>query len=229
MPKLPRTGAGYQCLYEREFTLLEVTASLGLKPLSKKAQRQIRERLGFAIATWEEPHPAIEIDDIVRLLKRHACSLDKVARLGAVAKGGRCRTEEIETAVRVAQALSEIPAVSSLGSAYDYLEDFCDRALVIASACLTAAKELQLTRGIAGRPPHHWYDEFTAILLDICKQNRIEPTAGLDRSSGKPVGGLYEVAAAFERLLLPKMRSSTSQALIKRLQRSLERLTAEPA
>src|SRR5262245_41876497 len=161
---------------------------------------------------------------VARLLKSRASSLDKVAQLGAVAKGGICRTDEIETAVRVAQALSEIHSVSSRGSAYDYLKDFGDRALLIASACRAAAEKLQLAKGIGGRPLQHWHDEFTAILLDSCERNRIEPTARLDRISGEAIGGLYKVAVAFERLLLPKMRSRTPQALVKRLQRSLKRL-----
>src|SRR5262245_15672991 len=122
------------------------------------------------------------------------------------------------------QALSEIPSVSSLSSAYDYLQDFGDRALVIASACRTAAEKLQLPNGIGGRPRQHWHDEFTAILLGICEQNGLEPTAGLDRTTGKPVGDVYEFAVAFERLLWPEMRARTPQALVKRLQRSLRQL-----
>src|SRR5262245_41625868 len=179
MAKLPRTGVAYQSLYQQKCALSEVIENLGLKRLSKKAERQLRQRLGFAIAKWEEPYPAIEIDDVARLLKSRASSLDKVAGLGAVAKGGIFCTDAIETAVRGAQALSEIPSVSSLSSAYDYLEDFGDRALVIASACRT--EKLRLAKGIGGRPLQHWHDEFAAILLDICEQNRIEPTARLDR------------------------------------------------
>src|SRR5262249_53270699 len=117
MAKLPRTGVAYRSLYQQKCTLSEFIERLGLKRLSKKAERQLRQRLGFAIAKWEEPYPAFEIDDVARLLKSRASSLDKVAQLGAVAKGGICRTDEIETAVRVAQALSEIHSVSSRGSA----------------------------------------------------------------------------------------------------------------
>jgi hypothetical protein len=116
------------------------------------------------------------------------------------------RTEEIETTVRVAQALSEAPSFGSLEAAYAYLEDFGDRVLMIASACQTAAKSLQLTKATGGRSPYHWHDEFTAILLGICKQNRIEPTVRLDRISGEAVGDLYRIALAFERLLLHAMR-----------------------
>jgi hypothetical protein len=168
-------------------------ASLGLKPLSKKAERKLRDRLGFALAMWEEPYSAVEVKDIVSSLKSHAKRLDKFAPLAAVAKGGFSRSDEIEVACRLAQILSE-------------------------------AKRLQLTKGKSRRSPYDWYDEFAAVLLDVCKHNNIEPTVAIDRSSDEPVGGLAEVASGFERLLLPKMRSRTPSAMVKRLQRSLARL-----
>ena len=60
-------------------------------------------------------------------------------------------------------------------------------------------------------------------LLDVCQQNKIKPTIGFDSSSDEAVGTLSKIAAAFERLLLPKMRSPASEAMVKRLQRSLRR------
>jgi hypothetical protein len=64
MAKLPRTGVAYRSPDEREVTLAEIVASLGLKPLSKKAEREIRDRLGFALATWDEPYTALQIKDV---------------------------------------------------------------------------------------------------------------------------------------------------------------------
>jgi hypothetical protein len=61
MAKLQGTGAAYQCLYEKDCTLSEVMASLGLKPVSRKAERTIRERLGFALAKWEEPYSQLKL------------------------------------------------------------------------------------------------------------------------------------------------------------------------
>jgi hypothetical protein len=80
------------------------------------------------------------------------------------------------------------------------------------------------TKGQSGKSRYGWYDEFTAVLLDVCRQNNIKPTVRIDRISGEPVGTLFKIAAAFERLLLPKMRSPSSEAMVKRLQRSLRRL-----
>ena len=77
MAKLPRTGAAYQCLDERDTTLAKIVASLKLKPLSKKAEREIRNRLGLALAKWEEPYTALQIKDVVGALKAHAKKLTK--------------------------------------------------------------------------------------------------------------------------------------------------------
>ena len=68
MAKLPRTGVAYQCLYEQEHSLSEVMASLGLKPLSTKAARGLRERLGFALGKREEPCAGVEVDDVAQLI-----------------------------------------------------------------------------------------------------------------------------------------------------------------
>jgi len=141
-----------------------------------------------------------------------------------VAKGGFSRSQEIEVACRLAQILSEDSTVGSLAAAHAYLADFGDRAAMIASACRSAAKRLEPIKGKGGKHRYDWYDEFTAVLVEICKQNKIEPTVGLDRVTGEAVGVLSAVASAFERLLLPSMRSRTPSAMVKRLQRSLKRI-----
>ena len=228
MAKLPRTGVGYQFLYERDCTLPQVMASLGLKPLSRKAERKIRDRLGFALAKWEEPYSPVEVKDIVSSLNSHAKRLDEFAPVAAVAKGGFNRRHEIEVACRLAQILSEDSTMGSLAAAHAYLADFGDRAALIVSACRSAAKRLQPIRGKGGGSPYVWYDEFTAVLLDICKENNLEPGVGIDRGSGEPVGGLAKVASGIERLLLPRLRSPTPEAMVKRLKRSLGRLSRRP-
>ena len=224
MAKLPRTGVAYQCLYEPDVTLAEIVASLGLKPLSKNAEREMRDRLGFALAKWEEPNTALQIKDVVSSLNAHAKRFDEIAPLGTITRTGFAREPDIAVSGQVVQVLMSNPAIGSLEAAHEYLRDFCLRAGVIASGCRAAASSLQSTKGHSGKPRYDWYDDFTAVLLYVCKQNKIEPTVGIDRISGKPVGTLSKIAPAFERLLLPKMRSPASEAMVKRLQRSLRRL-----
>jgi len=224
MAKLPRTGVAFQCLYEQERSLSEVMASLGLKPLSKKAERRLRERLGFALGTWEEPCARVEVDDVASSLTSHAKGLEKIARLAAVGKGGMHLSEDIEGACRLAAALSKDSTIGSLAAAQVYLADFSGPATIVASACRSAAKKLQPISGKGGGTPYLWYDEFAAVLLEICKTNKLLPSVRIDRGSGEPVGDLAKVAAGFEMLLPPRMRSPTPEAMVKRLQRSLRRL-----
>ena len=192
--------------------------------LRKKAEREICFRLGVALAKWEEPKTALQIKYVVGSLNAHAKRLDKLASLGTITRMGLAHKKNIETSGRLARCLTLNPAIGSIEAAHAYLEDFCDRAGVIASGCRAAATSLQSTKGQSGKSRYGWYDEFTAVLLDVCKQNNIEPTIGFDSSSDEAVGTLSKIAAAFERLLLPKMRSTASEAMVKRLQRSLRRL-----
>lgn len=108
-------------------------------------------------------------------MNSHANTLDKIAPLAAVAKGGMYRGEEIEAACRLGQILSEDPTVGNVAVAHAYLADFGHRAAIIASACRSAAKRLQPTKGKGGRSSYDWYDDFTAMMLDICKSNNIKP------------------------------------------------------
>ncbi len=224
MAKLPRTGVAYQCLYEYDGTLAELIASLGLKPLSKNAERKIRNRLGFALAKWQEPNTALQIKDVVSSLNAHAKRLDELAPLGTVTRMGFAREPDIAASGQLVQVLMSNPAIGSVQAAHEYLRDFCDMAGIIGAACRAAVTSLQSTKGEGGKPRYDWHDEFTAVLLDICKQNKLEPTVGIDRASGKPVGNLSKIASTFERLLMPKIRSRKPATMVKRLQRSLERI-----
>lgn len=224
MAKLRRTGVGYQCLYELEGTLTEIMARLELKPLGKKAERKIRDRLGFALAKWEEPKTAVEVKEVVGALNSHARRLDKLTPLAAAARTGMARSDEIDVSAQLVQSLSQNPTIGSAGAAQSILSEFCDRARTIALACRAAAIQLGSTKGKSGNPRLDWYDEFTAVVVQICQQNNISPTLGIDRTSGEAKSRFAEVAVEFERLLLPKMRSPTMQAMARRLQRSLKRL-----
>ena len=224
MAKLPRTGVAYQSLDEREVTLAEIVASLGLKPLIKKAQREIRSRLGFALAMWDEPYTALQIKDVAGSLKAHAKRLDHIARLGTITRSGLVREHDSAVGGQLIQILASDPAIGSVAAAHEYLRNFCARANILASSCRAVAASLESRKGQGGKSQYGWYDEFTAVLLDICKQNKIEPTVGIDRISGEPVGTLPKIASAFERLLPPRMRSRKPATMVKRLQRSLGRL-----
>jgi len=228
MAKLPKTGVTYSSLYEKDCTLAEVIKNLGLKSLSRKAERQIRDRLGFALGTWEAPHPPFVIKDIVRLLNSYAKCLKALEKLGTIARAGFASEDEIVVGGELVQILASEPAIGSVNGAHAYLKDFSDRAGTLSSACRLAARNLQSKKGKSGKPRFNWYDDFTAVLLEICANNGIEPTVGVDDVSGAARGGLAQLASGFERLLPLEMRSPTPTVMVKRLQRSLKRLREKP-
>lgn len=224
MAKLPKIGVEYRFIDEREVTLTEIVASLGLKPLRKKAQQEIRHRLGFALALWDEPYTALQTKSVADTLKKRAKELDQVASLGAITRMGFGREQDIAAGMQLAQLLMSNSKIGSLEAAHAYLGNFCDMAGTMASSCRAAAESLKSRKGQGGKSLYGWYDEFTAVLLDICKKNKIAPTFWTDRISGEAAGNLPRIALAFERLLPRKMRSGNPATLVKRLGRSMERL-----
>ena len=114
MAKLPRTDVAYRSLDEREVTLAEIVASLGLKPLSKKAEREIRNRLGFALAMWDEPHTGLQIKDVAGSLEAHAKRLDQIAPLGTITRSGFAREHDIAVGGQLIQILASNPAIGSV-------------------------------------------------------------------------------------------------------------------
>jgi hypothetical protein len=167
------------------------------------------------------------VKDVVGSLKAHAKRLEQIASIGTITREGFARAHDLAVSGQVVQILASDPNIGSAAAGHAYLSDFCGRAETLASACRAAASTLQSKKGKGGKSRYYWYDEFTAVLVEISKQNKIEPTVGIDRITGEPVGGLSAVASAFECLLLPSMRSRTPSAMVKRLQRSLERIGQE--
>jgi hypothetical protein len=131
MAKLPRSGVAYQCLYEYDCTLSEVLAGLGLRPFSKKAERKVRDRLGFALAKWEEPYAAIETKDVVSSLIAHAKRLDEIAPLGAITRVGFGRGHEIAVSGQLVHILASDLVIGSVEAVHAYLSEFCDKAHTI--------------------------------------------------------------------------------------------------
>jgi len=122
------------------------------------------------------------------------------------------------------QILASKPDIGSVEGAHAYLKDFSDKVGTLSSACRLAARNLQSKKGKGGKPRFNWYDDFTALLLEICANNGIALTVGVDAVSGAALGGLAQLASGFERLLPREMRSPTPTVMVKRLQRSLKRL-----
>jgi len=116
------------------------------------------------------------------------------------------------------------PEVGSRQQADKLIASFRGDAAKLAHACLVAARDLKQTVGESGRPQAEWHDEFAALLLEVAETAGVEPRLSKDRISGARVGWLLDAAQALEAFLDPQMRSPSTEACGKRLERSKTRL-----
>jgi hypothetical protein len=89
---------------------------------------------------------------------------------------------------------------------------------------MVAYADLNRKAANEGRAPLLWYDDFTALLLDIADKAGVEPALGKDRVDRVRTGWLFKAAQALEPFLDPFMRSPSAEACGKRLERSKKRL-----
>src|SRR6266436_6642458 len=101
---------------------------------------------------------------------------------------------EIAVATRIAKYLALVPGVSSLTKAQELISSFRQEAARIAHVCMVARADLPNRSEKLGRRALHWYDAFTALLLQIAEKVDLEPTLGKDRITGVRSGWLFEAA-----------------------------------
>jgi hypothetical protein len=75
-----------------------------------------------------------------------------------------------------------------------------------------------------GRTPLLWYDDFTALLLEVARKAGVKPKLSKNRISRVRSGWLFEAAQALEPFFDPFMRSPSPEACGKRVERSSKRL-----
>jgi hypothetical protein len=214
-----------------ETNLARVVADLGLEALSSSDEAEIRSQLGYvigrglariAVTKKLNPEGKLHTKDIAAILKAIGRDFQSHEAAFRGRETGLRQPHEIEVANRIREVLSKNPEIKI--DADEFLTDFCDRINTISHACLIAARDLQSSKARAGNKSIDWYDDFTRVLVNLAEKNSIRPTIENDRRTGKPRGRFFELAAGFESLLYPKMRSPSPSALAKRLSRSLARL-----
>jgi hypothetical protein len=120
--------------------------------------------------------------------------------------------------------LASDPEVGSRQQANKLIDSFRRDAAKLGHACRITAHELKQQVGQRGRPRGDWYDDFTALLLEIAAAAGVNPSSGKDRVSGERVGWLVDAAQALETFVHPGMRSPSREACGKRLEQSLKAL-----
>jgi hypothetical protein len=229
--RVGRTGSSVASLYEIETNFEHVVSDLALAPMSSDDEARIRGKLAEVIGRgldWIQlskklnPHSKLQTKSVVTTLKAVARALQEVDPTLRGLETGLRAAHEIDAAIRIREVLRKNPELAT--KADEFLGDFCGRANTISQACLVAAKLAQSTKHKRGNKPIDWHDDFTRVLVFIAGRNNIRTTIATDRVTGKPRGRFFELAAAFEQLLYPAMRSPTRGALAKRLSRSLRRI-----
>ena len=102
---------------------------------------------------------------------------------------------------QVAGILALDPSVGSSEEAKTLISRFQEEAAKIGHVCLVAYVDLNRKAPNEGRAPLLWYDEFTALLLDIAAKTGVDPTLGKDRITSARTGWLFEAAQALEPFL----------------------------
>ena len=167
----------------------------------------------------------LDIAPLAKTFEAMGKELNKVAKILSGHETGLREVHDIEIVSQLAEILALDPEVGSRGQADKLIASFRGDAAKMAHACLVAARDLKQTVvGKSGRPQPDWYDEFTALLLEVAGTAGVKPRLGKDRISGARGGWLLDAAQALETFLDPQMRSPSAEACGKRLERSKTRL-----
>jgi hypothetical protein len=178
--------------------------------------------LEAVIRRWQSEQERLEGSPIPEILVSTAESLD---RLHALLGASRYVIADYIASSEIQQQLELNPAIGSEEKAREFMSSFRRDAALLSDACMAiAGAAVSPNSGRRGRPRLGWYDDFTALLLEIAHKANVDPTLRKDRGDSAPSGWLLDAAQALETFLEPLMRSPTIVACAKRLERSRERL-----
>jgi len=136
------------------------------------------------------------VSPVAKALRATANNLSEVSRLLGGLETGIHSELEIAAASRVANLLSMDPTTVGPQSGQELLGSFCAEADRIAHVCLVAVADLPQAHGKRGRPTLAWYDNFTALLLNIARKADLAPTLRKHRITKVRSGWLLEAAQA---------------------------------
>jgi hypothetical protein len=223
MARFSARGSGVATPTREKAELARVLSELRLaQPSEDHLVDEIYFRLAVIIGKWFAEQERVEVQPVASALLRMAKNLSEVSQLMGGLETGWRTGFEITVASQLRQYLARDPTIGS--DAESLMTSFRQGADQIANACMTGYGELSQARGKRGRLALDWYDDFTALLLDIAGKAGIEPTLRKDRLTGVRSGWLFEAAQSLEIFLDRYMRSPSPEACGKRLERSRRRL-----
>jgi hypothetical protein len=224
MPRLPVTGSSIASPLRDEGELKRVLSDLRVdQALSPTAVHELYLNLAAIIGQWMLEQQRLEVWSVAGSLLSTARSLNEASLILGGFESGFHSDLEIAVASRVAKYLALDPSVSSLAKAQELISSFRQEAARIAHVCMVARADLPDRPEESGRRALEWYDDFTALLLDLANKANGAQTRWRGRDRVR-IGWLLEAAQTLESFLYREMRSPSAEACCKRLQRSRRRL-----
>ena len=226
MAQIPTSGATVATPVRGKADLQRVLTELCPDAqFSASDTNEIYLQLACIIGQWSAEENRLDIAPLAKTFEAMGKELNKVAKILSGRETGLREVHDIEIVSRLAEILALDPEVGSPEQADQLVASFRCNAAKLAHACLVAGRDLKLSvKGKSGAPQQDWYDEFTALLLEVARTAGVAPRLSKDRDSGARGGWLIEAAQALETFLDRRMRSPSTEACGKRLERSKTRL-----
>jgi hypothetical protein len=184
---------------------------------------KIYSKLGGIIGSWLLEQGRLNKLPLLTDLSVASNQMNAILQTLEGTKTGFHSTRRIELADQLRLGLAKVPAVGSMDNAHSVMQRFRELTMSMIDGARVAIDELKQQRGDKGRPSLGWYDDFTTLLVTVAKKAGTEPNLNINRITGEPEGWLFDAAQKLEAFLDKDMRSLSSSARLKRLQRSLKR------
>ena len=227
MARFGSTGSTIASPLRDEAELRRVLAELAVSDtFDNGAVHEIYFRLSVIIGNWLSDQQRVEVDPVAKTLLRMAKNLSEVAQLMCGPETGFRNSFEIAVASQLARYLALEPTVASLDKAHELMSSFRRQAALVGHVCMVGYADLSQTVGQQGRLALAWYDDFTALLLEVAAKAGVEPKNTKNRRTKIRGGWLLDAAMALETFFYREMRSPSAEACGKRLERSRKRLRA---
>jgi hypothetical protein len=224
MARVPTSGATTVTPYRTEAELGKVLKELCPEAeFSASAIKNLYWRLGAIVGRWSAEQDRLNTLSVARALTAISKNVAAAAGTLSAHQTGMHESRDIEVVSQLKIVLIADPEVGSLQKADELISSQEDPAK-LTEACLIAARNLKNQVGKSGRPPFDWYDDFTAMLLQIAREAGVEPRLWKDRIEGDRAGWLFEAAWRLESFLNPDMVKGGKEACGTRLDRSKRRL-----
>jgi hypothetical protein len=221
LKRLPITGASIATSALGEEELKRVLDGLGLSESFDDGEvHALYLKIAAVHGAWFSEQESREVKPVAKAVLTTAEALREAAKFLSGHETGFRTHVEVETTSAAARALACDPTVGSIAAGHEILGTFRKEAERIGHACMVAYAELTQKDDREDHKRLRWYDDFTALLLEVAQKAGANPSIGKDRITGFRTGWLFKAAQALEPFLDPVMRSPTPEACGKRLERS---------